>query len=797
MPDPKQAVLLVGFGGPQREEEIRPFLANVLRGRAVPPHRVEEVVRQYQEIGGRSPYNGLAADLARCLNERLNLPVVMGMRNGAPTLFDTLARLQAEGRTDIVAVVLSAYRSIPSWNYYLRSTAQALHAVGGGLRVRFVSPWHREPLFESAVSARVAQAIEQIPAHRRAQVRWFFTAHSIPVPWDQVSGYSQQIRFLCQKIAGRFQHTDWRLVYQSRSGRPDDPWLDPDISAVLSESADLRNRTVLVIPIGFLMDHVEVLFDLDIKARKAAESVGAHYVRALTVGTQKEFVDLLSQKVSDIFYEKKKIGVYVGGAGAPERKIKSVAVVGGGISGLAAAYRLKERADVSGQKIDIKVFDGSSRPGGVIETGHHNGILWEGGPDSFITEKPAALALARRLGMADDVISTNRAYQQSFVALGRRLHPTPEGFYLLAPSKLGPLFKTKILSWPGKMRAAMELFLPARKTTGDETLASFVRRRFGQEVLDRLAQPMVAGIYSADPETLSLQATFPRFLDMEAKGGVIRGLLAARRRAAQLPSKGTSGPRYGLFATFKKGVGSLVDVLVSRLDPTTFCGNSTVTRLDRIGGGSGDSHPGQGPWRLTINGTQLVEVDAVVLAIGSPHAGKLLSSSAPDLSALLAETPYGDVATVNVVMRRRSVRHPLNGFGFVVPATENRAVTGCTFSSVKFPGRAPEGAVLLRAFVGGAALRSEDGPLLDRVIFDLTEFLGLSEKPLWTELRRYPAAMPHYLLGHVDRVKRIYEQVQNISALALAGNGYFGIGLPDCVASGESAADRVAQFLKL
>lgn len=778
----KRAVLFIGFGGPTRPGDVRPFLANVLRGRPVPPHRVEEVVKQYEKIGGRSPYNELAGALAQELEHRLSahsIPVALGMRNWAPTLIDTLSRLKDEGVTDLVGVVLAAYRSIPSWNYYLRSTAEAFHQAGGRFRLRYISPWHGDPRFEQAVAVRVQEALEKMRPSRRPHARWYFTAHSIPVPWDQASRYSSQIQNLCQRVAARFNQTDWRLVYQSRSGRPEDPWLEPDVAIEISKDFALRDRDILLIPVGFLMDHVEVLFDLDVKAREAAESVQARYHRAKTVGMERNFLDMLKERVMEQFEKDAPLNA----PGPVPRSGPRVVVVGGGVSGLSAAHRVCERFRACGRETDLTVLDAGDRPGGVVETGRRDGFLWEGGPDSFITEKPAGLALSRRLGFEDQIIGTNKEFQQSFVGRGNRLLPTPEGFYLLAPSKLGPLFRTKILSWPGKARAAMELFIPPRPGDADESLASFVRRRFGREVLDRLAQPMVAGIYSADPERLSLRATFPRFLDMEKKGGVIRSLLASRKKGANAPS----GPRYGLFATFEKGVGSFVDRIYQNLPSGTYRGNCTVSKLEQTGG----------PWRLTLNDGEVLEAEGVILAVPSPAASTLLRGVDPALADLLAQTPYGDVATVNVGVRRDRLKHPLNGFGFVVPASENRTVTGCTFSSVKFPGRAPRGYALLRAFVGGSALAGSDDELRGRVLTDLKDFLGLEGSPEWMEIRRYPGAMPQYTLGHLKRVKEIFERLSLLDRLALAGNGYGGIGLPDCVALGESAADRVFNALQI
>lgn len=767
-------VLLVGFGGPERVEDVRPFLANVLRGRPVPPHRVEEVALQYERIGGRSPYNALVGDLADALRQRLEAkgasrPLFVGMRNWTPDLSTAFNDIRARGVTDVTAVALASYRSIPSFHYYVKSTADALRGRGGGVRVRWVAPWWNDDRFVEAVADRVREAAAGIAG----PARWVFTAHSIPLGWDRASGYSSQIRRVAERVAVRLGQADWSLVFQSRSGRPEDPWLEPDVAEFLGKGPTGAVKNVLVIPVGFLMDHVEVLFDLDVKAREAANTAGWTFHRAKTVGTHPLFVDLLADLIL-----RRESPTIARPSRALRGKARRVLVVGGGISGLAAAHHAGELARARGESVEVRLLDAGKRPGGVIETGRRDGLLWEGGPDSFITEKPAALALARRLGIDTSVIGTNRRYQQSFVARHGRLHPTPEGFYLLAPTKLGPLFRTRLLSWPGKARAAMEFFLPARKNGGDETLASFVRRRFGREVLDQLAQPMVAGIYSADPESLSLRATFPRFLDMEARGGVIRSLLAARRRAPSVPA-GTSGPRYGLFATFRDGVGSLVDRLIDALGPDVYTGGRTVRRLERR----------DDAWRAIDHTGASFDADEIVLACAAPAAADLLRPWDPRLASLLGSIPYGDVATVNVAARKERIKHPLNGFGFVVPANEKRVVTGCTFSSVKFEGRAPDGMALLRAFVGGPALAGNDADLRDAVRRDLRDFLGM-ETEEWMEVRRYPGAMPQYTLGHQERVGEIFSRVEALDGVSLCGNGYRGIGLPDCIALGEDAARR-------
>lgn len=779
----KAGVLLIGFGGPTRPEDIRPFLSIVLKGRPVPPHRVEEVVKQYERIGGRSPYNELVDALSRALAARLrsdgsDLPIYIGMRNWTPTLADALKKAAADGVTDLIAVPLAAFRSIPSWNYYLKSTADAHRAaVRTPLRLHYLPPWHAHPAFQEAVADRVAEALRESPGPAEKD-RWWFTAHSIPTPWDAASGYSGQLRALATAVAARFGVKDARLVYQSRSGRPEDPWLEPDISETLAREPG-EGRRAVVVPIGFLMDHVEVLFDLDVKAREAGKARGWDFLRAKTVGDHPRFVALLSALIQGRLRN----------AGARPRasaREQRLLVVGAGASGLAAAHRAVELSGRRGDALDLTVFDARPRLGGVIETGRRDGFLWESGPDSFITEKPALLNLAERLGISDQIIGTNPAFQKSFVALRGRLHPTPEGFYLLAPSRLRPLIRTPLLTLWGKFRAAMELLIPARRSSRDESLASFVRRRFGRQVLDRLAQPMVAGIYSADPEKLSLRATFPRFLDMEAKGGVIRSLLRARRRKSggrgAVPAQGTSGPRYGLFATFRNGIDTLVYALRNALPANALRPGMEVRSLAKTDGG----------WRATLSSGETVESPLVCLAISAPVAADLLRPVDTALAALLDGIPYGTVATVNLAYPRASVRHALDGFGFVVPSAEGRAVTGCTFCQVKFPHRAPEDRVLFRAFVGGDSLQLPDSELVERVRRDLKDYLGAEGEPIFAHLQRYPGAMPQYALGHLERVAAIFERLNKYHpGLVLAGNAYGGIGLPDAVASGESAAETV------
>lgn len=493
--------------------------------------------------------------------------------------------------------------------------------------------------------------------------------------------------------------------------------------------------------------------------------------------------------------------------------MKRVVIIGGGISGLAAAHRLLERKLESTEKIDLTLLESSDRLGGIVQTHQRDGFLLETGPDSFISEKPAALDLARRLGLASRIIETNEEHRRSFIVRQGKLLPVPEGFHLLAPSRFWPFVKSDIFSWSGKARMALELFLPGRTVNGnaDESLADFVRRRLGREALDRMAQPMVGGIYTADPEHLSLRATMPRFLEMERKhGSVIRAL----RRSGSSPTggegSGTSGARYSLFLSFDRGMQVLTDTLAERISnfrsqisdhPSQGVekahNGANVIRLNtRVESLSLDPAAHDSAiWKVKTNQNETLIADLVCLALPAYVSARLLENVDPQLVSELDGISYASSATINLAYKRDDIPHPLDGFGFVVPVIEARSIMACTFSSVKFAARAPAGHVLLRAFVGGALqpelLKLTDNELLLRVQKDLHDLLGIQQAPLFTEISRWEKAMPQYHLGHMERVQRIDQRVAALPGLVLAGNAYTGLGIPDCIRSGEAAADQI------
>jgi oxygen-dependent protoporphyrinogen oxidase len=454
---------------------------------------------------------------------------------------------------------------------------------------------------------------------------------------------------------------------------------------------------------------------------------------------------------------------------------KHVVIVGGGISGLAAAHRLVE---LGLPKTQITLIEASERLGGTLQTNQRDGFLIERGPDSFISEKPEAVSLAKRLGLESRLIETNEQFRRSFIVRNGRLRPVPEGFQLLAPSRVWPFVTTDIFSLSGKLRMAAELLLPRQNGTVDESLASFVRRRLGREALERMAQPMVGGIYTADPETLSLRATLPRFLDMERDH---RSLILAMMRQGQ--KTGTSGARYSLFLSFDRGMEVLVKALAEVVPNVRL-----KTRVEEL---SFDSQT----WRLRTDSAESFEADAVCLAVPAYTSAKLLENINPGLASQLNAIKYASTATINFAYPRSAIKHALNGFGFVVPFIEKRSLIACTFSSVKFNHRAPEDHVLLRAFAGGAlqpeVFSLDTSTLVPRIEADLRELLSIDRGPLFSEVAKWERSMPQYEVGHLERVERIENEVKQTPGLALAGNAYRGAGIPDCIRSGETAAEHL------
>ncbi len=461
-----------------------------------------------------------------------------------------------------------------------------------------------------------------------------------------------------------------------------------------------------------------------------------------------------------------------------------VAVIGGGIAGLAAAHRLVELSREQQRPVTVTLLEAGRHLGGSIATERSDGFVIEAGPDSFISEKPWALQLCERLSFTPRLVRTRDEYRRTFVVHDGELHPLPDGFLLLAPTQFWPLITSHLFTWPGKMRMALDLVLPRGPQRSDESLGSFVTRRLGRQALERVAQPLVGGIYTADPDDLSLAATMPRFLEMERTWRSVIWAMWAQQRRAPAAARATSGARWSLFVSVDDGMQSLIDAIAQRLPEGVVRLGSAVRALRRAQG-----------WTITTTDGNVLDAGAVVLATPAHQSARLVSDFDARLAEELWGVPYASSATVSLAYRSEQIPRPLDGFGFVVPLVEARSIVACTYSSMKYPGRAPDGHVLLRAFVGGAMQQSlfdqDDAVMAGSVRRELRELLGITSEPLLTRIHRHPHAMPQYRVGHLDRMARIDAALANHPSLALAGNAYRGVGIPDCIHSGELAAEAV------
>lgn len=466
----------------------------------------------------------------------------------------------------------------------------------------------------------------------------------------------------------------------------------------------------------------------------------------------------------------------------------NMAVIGGGITGLAAAHRLITLDD----SLHVTLFEASDRLGGLIRTEQTDGWLMEFGPDAFITNKPGGVELCEELGFTDQLIPTDNTFRRSLVLTDGKPQPVPDGFMLMAPSNLQAIEETPVLTAEGKRRLLQEADIPAQTGNADESLAAFVRRRFGDETFERLVQPLVGGIYTADPEKLSLRATLPRFPDMEqSHGSVIAATLAENEnKASSQQASAGSGARYGLFTTPVNGLSSLVKALTDNLRASGRVTICTSTAIEAVDSTSNDS------WKMCLANGASQTFNSVLLALPAYKVAKLLKGNEYDhLASRLKNIPYASSAIVLTGHRLEDFEHSLDAFGIVIPHKENRHILAVSFTSRKFPGRAPAGHVLVRTFVGGAMQPEEldrsDAEISTIVNEELTSIFGMKTAPEFCHVVRYNNAMPQYHVGHLSLTDRIEQLTREQQGLELAGNAYRGVGIPDSISSGRAAAERL------
>jgi len=455
-----------------------------------------------------------------------------------------------------------------------------------------------------------------------------------------------------------------------------------------------------------------------------------------------------------------------------------IAIIGGGISGLAAAFELEELRRNASAVVEYVLYEASAHLGGVLRTENIDGCIVEAGPDSFITEKPWATDLCRALGLGDQLIGSNDADRKTYILTNGRLVEMPDGLMFMVPTKIMPTVLSPLFSWTTKLRMVKELFLP-RNWGPDESVASFVERHYGSEMVDRLADPLLSGVYGGEAANLSLRAVLPRFHAMEdSHGSLGRAMLAARKQVSA-GSRKTSAP---LFTSLKNGMQHLAETIVPRLKGTLLT-NTPVRALQLEAGG----------WVVSA-GMQSDYFDAVIIALPAPAAAQVLRIASPELSAELAAIQYGSSITVGLGYDRDVRKSLPPGFGFLVPRSEGKRLLAATFVHNKFPHRAPEDRALLRCFFAGRNAESVwtlgDDQIVGIVRNELQQILGLRAEPLFARVYKWKSAMAQYGVGHLDRLDRMERLRQQLPGLALAGNAYRGIGVPDCVRSGRDAAKQ-------
>jgi oxygen-dependent protoporphyrinogen oxidase len=498
--------------------------------------------------------------------------------------------------------------------------------------------------------------------------------------------------------------------------------------------------------------------------------------------------------------------------------MQKIVVIGGGIAGLAAAYHLSKKARQENLPLEVTVLEAANYWGGKIVTDRVDGFVIEGGPDTFLRSKPWAVQLCRELGLEDRLQGTNPHQKNTYVLHGQRLRPLPEGLTMMVPTQFMPMLRTGLLSWPQKARMGLDFFLPSRPLDGDESLGNFVSRRLGRSAYENLIEPLMSGIYAGDGDQLSLQSTFPYLREWELKhGGLVKGALAARRlRARQSPAAGHPAPggvsspagvpaaiassanNRSIFLTPTNGLAEIVDGLTARLSDfgVDLRLNAAVQRIEAL---HDPANPPEqtsvpaGRYRIWLEKGESLSADAIILATPAFAAGQLLAELDPGLSHELQAIPYVSTATVSMAYRQADLGRPLDGYGYVIPRREGRKALACTWTSTKFPHRAPQDSALLRVFIGRAGQEAEipwdEAGLLELAKEEVRLTLGIDASPLLWRVFIWERAMPQYNIGHPQRLERIEAALQRWPGIALAGNGYRGIGIPDCIHSGQQAAE--------
>ncbi|HEX6504967.1 MAG TPA: protoporphyrinogen oxidase [Terriglobales bacterium] len=465
--------------------------------------------------------------------------------------------------------------------------------------------------------------------------------------------------------------------------------------------------------------------------------------------------------------------------------MKRIAIVGGGIAGMSAAFALEKYRRNHPDTVEYVLFESKPVFGGVLRTEQVDGCQIEAGPDSFLTEKPWASDLCRELGLGDQLIGSNDGERKTYILVNRKLVEIPDGLMFMVPTKILPTVLSPLFGIGTKVRMAGEWFHPPHKAERDETVAAFVERHYGPEMVDRLADPLLSGVYGGHADQLSVRAVLPRFAEMEEKHGSLgRAMLAARRK---MGAAAKSAPR-PLFTALLNGMQQMVDALLAHLPDPSLAPGATVQSLRAKSGG----------WEVVTEGRPEY-FDGLILAVPAHVAAILLGDSVPQLASELQGISYTSSITINLGYSGEVRKSLPAGFGFLVPRSQGRRMLACTFVHTKFPHRAAADRALLRCFMAGSGngelLTAADQPIIEVIRQELREILGLTAQPLFSRVYRWDRAMAQYGVGHLERLNRIEQLRARAPGLFLAGNGYRGIGVPDCIRSGSEAANSALNFI--
>ncbi|MEK7748351.1 MAG: protoporphyrinogen oxidase [Nitrospirota bacterium] len=472
---------------------------------------------------------------------------------------------------------------------------------------------------------------------------------------------------------------------------------------------------------------------------------------------------------------------------------KKIIIIGGGITGLSTAYFLEEQSKASGIPVDCILIESNERFGGKIITDRINDFVIEGGPDSFLSKKPWGLALCRKLGLTDRIIQTNPTHKEIYLLSDGKLQKFPVGMNLMVPNRITPFLFTSFVSASGKFRMGLDLFIPRKNDTADESIGSFVRRRFGEEAVTRFADPIMATIYAGDVERLSLNATFPQFAGAEQKFGSLIWGGWMGRWDTHLAKKNTTAPapkdNNTLFVTLEEGLSALITALQEKITSVQLMAKQQVLSVSPHGGG----------FKVGLQGEHIL-ADAVIITTDTKTAARFIQPWDQPLSAQLASIQYVSTATVSLGFKRNDVTHPLNGFGYVIPRSERKTILATTWSSTKFNGRAHTNDVLIRSFIGGASQEAlvdlPDDELISRVLEELRPILGIVGMPTVSRVFKWKKANPQYHVGHLAKVETIEKESSNHPGLFLTGAAYKGIGIPDCIQQGWETANKALEYLR-